>query len=88
MNGYRNMHGLADDSNFDPEDMSELEGIFASMIEDNESGYFMEFIISKLAAKELVSEWIKACNGDAKALNISLHEYAKIIAEINSALED
>jgi hypothetical protein len=35
-----------------------------------------------------VDEWLKACNGDAKALNISLHEYAKIIAEINSALDE
>jgi len=77
---------LADDNDFNPDDMSELEGIFANMISDNESGFVMEFIISKLAAKELVHEWIKACYGDAKSLNISLHEYAKIIAEIERAL--
>lgn len=81
-------HNLADDNDFDPEDMSELEGIFTNMIADNESGFVMEFIISKLAAKELVSEWIKACHGDARSLNMSLHEYAKIIAEIERALVD
>jgi len=81
-------HSLADDSNFDPEDMSELEGIFTNMISDNESGFVMEFIISKLAAKELVGEWVKACYGDAKSLNTSLHEYAKIVAEIERALNE
>lgn len=79
---------LADDNDFDPEDMSELEGIFTNMIADNETGFVMEFIISRLAAKELVNEWIKACYGDAKSLNISLHEYAKIITEIERALID
>jgi len=73
---------LADDNDFNPDDMSELEGIFTNMIADNETGFVMEFIISRLAAKELVNEWIKACYGDAKSLNISLHEYAKIITEI------
>ena len=82
------MHHNLDDDDFNPDDMSELEGIFTNMIADNESGFVMEFIISKLAAKELVSEWIKACHGDAKSLNMSLHEYAKIIAEIERALVD
>ena len=80
------MHHNLDDDDFNPDDMSELEGIFTNMIADNESGFVMEFIISKLAAKELVSEWIKACHGDARSLNMSLHEYAKIIAEIERAL--
>jgi len=79
---------LADDNDFNPDDMSELEGIFTNMIADNETGFVMEFIISRLAAKELVNEWIKACYGDAKSLNISLHEYAKIITEIERALID
>ena len=82
------MHHNLDDDDFNPDDMSELEGIFTNMIADNESGFVMEFIISKLAAKELVSEWIKACHGDARSLNMSLHEYAKIISEIERALVD
>lgn len=82
------MHHNLDDDDFNPDDMSELEGIFTNMIADNESGFVMEFIISRLAAKELVNEWIKACYGDAKSLNISLHEYAKIITEIERALID
>jgi hypothetical protein len=82
------MHHNLDDDDFNPDDMSELEGIFTNMIADNETGFVMEFIISRLAAKELVNEWIKACYGDAKSLNISLHEYAKIITEIERALID
>ena len=71
---------------FNPDDMSELEGIFAQMIEDNETGFVMEFIISKLAAKELVEMWIQACNGNPSALALSLREYGKIMAELEEAL--
>jgi len=68
--------------------MSELEGIFAQMIEDNETGFVMEFIISKLAAKELVEMWIEARHGNASALELSLQEYGKIITELAQALDD
>jgi hypothetical protein len=71
---------------FQPEDINEIDGAFTSIIKDNNDGFVVEFVISVLAAKELVNEWIKACYGDAKSLNISLHEYAKIIAEIERAL--
>ena len=71
---------------FNPDDLSELEGIFAQMIEDNETGFVMEFIISKLAAKELVELWLEACLGDGSALALSLKEYGKIMAELAEAL--
>jgi len=71
---------------FNPDDMSELEGIFAQMIEDNETGFVMEFIISKLAAKELVEIWVQACHGNASSLALSLREYGKIMAELAEAL--
>lgn len=71
---------------FNPDDMSELEGIFAQMIEDNETGFVMEFIISKLAAKELLGHWGLACQGDSVALALCLHEFGKIMAELTAAL--
>ncbi len=71
---------------FNPDDMSELEGIFAQMIEDNETGFVMEFIISKLSAKELLGHWGKACQGDSVALALCLHEFGKIMAELSVAL--
>ena len=43
---------------FDPEDISELDGIFMSMIADNDNGYLMEFGISVLAAKELIESLV------------------------------
>lgn len=76
---------MNDDLN--PDDMSELEGIFAQMIEDNETGFVMEFVISKLAAKELVEAWTEAGDGDVDALWLCLHEYGKIMTEIRYALE-
>lgn len=71
-----------------PDDLSELEGIFAQMIEDNETGFVMEFIISKLAAKELVEAWTKAAEGDAEALWLSWQEYSKVMTELKLALEN
>jgi len=73
---------------FNPDDMSELEGIFAQMIEDNETGFVMEFIISKLAAKELVEAWTEAKYGNPSALALSWQEYGKIITELAQALDD
>jgi len=73
-------------NDFDPDDLTELEGIFAQMIEDNETGFVMEFIISKLAAKELVEAWMLANMGDPIGLANSLHEYAKIMEELIRAL--
>lgn len=73
---------------FDPDDMNELEGIFAEMIADSEDGYIMEFVISKLAAKELVRLWKEASLGISAAQQISWSEYSKIIAELANALNE
>jgi hypothetical protein len=75
------------DDDLNPDDMSELEGIFAQMIEDNETGFVMEFVISRLAAKELVEAWTNAEDGDVDALWLCLHEYGKIMKEIFYALD-
>ncbi len=71
---------------FDPDDMTELEGIFAQMIADNEEGYVMEFIISKLAAKELVAIWQNAMFGDPTSIQMCLVEYGKIMDELEAAI--
>ena len=73
---------------FNPDDMTELEGIFAQMIDDNESGFVMEFVISKLATKELVSAWDNAEFGDPTSIEICLVEYGKIMEELRSALQN
>lgn len=74
------------ENNFDPDDMSELEGVFAQMIADNEEGYVMEFVISKLAAKELVAIWDNAIFGDPSSIRLCLTEYGKIMQELADAL--
>lgn len=75
------------EQDFDPDDMSELEGIFAQMIADNEEGYVMEFIISKLAAKELLALWDNAVFGDPTSIQHCLSEYGKIMNELKHHLE-
>ncbi len=71
---------------FDPEDMSELSGIFAEMIADNDDGFVMEFGISRLNAKELIDEWYNAEQGDAEGMFYSWQEYTKIIRQLQKAL--
>jgi hypothetical protein len=76
------------ESNFDPDDMTELEGIFAEMISDNEDGFVMEFGISRLAAKELVDLWYQSVSGDKAAQLSSWAEYTKIVMQLKLALGD
>ena len=77
---------LADDNDFNPDDMSELEGIFANMISDNESGFVMEFIISKADAKEMSICWAAARRGDKLSIAMCLSEFGKIVSELEQAL--
>lgn len=74
------------DADFDPDDVTELSGIFAEMIADNEDGFIMEFGISKLAAKELIMLWKEASLGIKSAQVASWVEYSKIINELRKAL--
>ena len=74
------------DADFDPDDMSELSGIFAEMIADNEDGFVMEFGISRLNAKELIDEWYNAEQGDPEGMYYSWKEYTKIIKQLQAAL--
>ena len=75
------------EQDFDPDDMSELEGIFAQIIADNEDGFIIEFGISVLSAKELVNLWQKANLWSRSAQKSSWMEYSKIMAELKKALE-
>jgi len=71
---------------FDKNDISELEGIFTNIIKDDSDGFVVEFVISVLAARELVELYLRAQTGDEIAKEKSWHEYSKIIAELTQAL--
>lgn len=71
---------------FDSKDISELEGIFTSIIKDDQNGFVIEFLISVLAAKELVELYLRAQRGDVIAKQKCWYEYSKIIAELTQAL--
>jgi hypothetical protein len=71
---------------FDSKDISELEGIFTSIIKDDQDGFVIEFLISVLAAKELVELYLRAQRGDVIAKEKCWYEYSKIIAELTQAL--
>ena len=71
---------------FDKNDISELEGIFTSIIKDDSDGFVVEFVISVLAARELVELYLRAQTGDVFAKEKCWYEYSKIIAELTQAL--
>ena len=71
---------------FDPDDMYELEGIFTEIVSDNEDGFVMEFIISVLAAKELIDLWELAQDGNAEAHYLCMEEYGKIVSHLEEAI--
>ena len=71
---------------FDKDDISELEGIFTNIIKDDSDGFVVEFVISVLAARELVELYLQAQTGDEIAKEKSWNEYSKIIAELTQAL--
>jgi len=74
------------DEGFDPHDIDELEGLFTEIVSDNEDGFVMEFIISVLAAKELIDLWEQAELGDYDAQQASWKEYTKIIMKLENAV--
>jgi len=74
------------DEGFDPHDIDELEGLFTEIVSDNEDGFVMEFIISVLAAKELIDLWEQAELGDYDAQQASWQEYTKIIMKLENAV--
>lgn len=73
---------------FQPDDINELDDTFTSIIKDDNDGFVVEFVISVLAAKELVELYLSALHGNLVAKQKSWHEYSKIIAELTQAINE
>jgi hypothetical protein len=74
-------------SGFSPDDMADLERIFARTVEDSEKGYIVEFHLSKLAAQEMVEEWIEGLMGSRTAIKSWMHNYSYIVESIMEQLQ-
>jgi hypothetical protein len=75
------------DPNFNPDDINEMSSMFANIMSDSDQGYVMEFSISRLQAKDLMTMWTKACLGDPVSTAQCLVEYGKIMMELQYALK-
>lgn len=75
------------DDEFSPEDIKEIDNLFARISQDAYEGYAVEFHITKLGAKDMVAEWEKAVKGDQDALYACMENYTYIVSEIAQALE-
>ena len=73
---------------FDPDDLEELRHTFNAIVYDNEHGFVLEFAISRLIAKRLITQWYNANMGDGDALDQCFYEYSKIMQELHYALKE
>ena len=73
---------------FNPDDLEEMGDMFESIIKDSEIGYVVELHMTRLAAKELVKEWMKALRGDEDSIIEALGHYAYMISEIMVAIKE
>jgi hypothetical protein len=72
---------------FDPDDLAELSAVFSGIIRDADQGYVMEFLISRADAKEIIAVWNAARKGDQLSLALCLHEFGKIVTELERAVK-
>lgn len=73
--------------NFDPSDMEELDKKFDQIIKDTENGYVVEFHMTRLAARDMVKEWMQALLGDPVAAENCLQNYSYIVTCIMDELK-
>ncbi len=72
---------------FDPKDLEDLETKFTRITKDSAVGYTVEFIMTRLAAKDMVETWLNAMMGDRDAIRTCMQNYSYIVEEIMNALQ-
>lgn len=75
------------DENFNPSDMDELNKKFDQIIRDTENGYCVEFHLTRLAARDMVKEWMQALLGDKEAYKSCMDNYDYIMSCIMEELQ-
>lgn len=78
---------MSDDMGFDPQDLEDLETKFTRITKDSTVGYTVEFIMTRLAAKDMVETWLNAMMGDRDAIRTCMQNYSYIVEEIITALQ-
>lgn len=79
---------MGDEEGFEPDDLNELEKTFAKIYKDSEVGYTVELHLSKLAAKEMVDEWLNALMGDKNSIRQCMINYSYMMEEIIAQIHD
>jgi hypothetical protein len=72
---------------FDPKDLEDLETKFTRITKDSAVGYTVEFIMTRLAAKDMVETWLNAMMGDRDAIRTCMENYSYIVEEVMNALQ-
>lgn len=76
------------DDEFYPEDIRELEEIFATIEKEEANGFRMEFIISDMTADDMIAEWSAATSGDKYMMRRCWDRYTYIIRNLIDAVSD
>lgn len=75
------------DENFNPDDMEDMDKRFDQIIRDTENGYCVEFHLTRLAARDMVKEWMQALLGDQEAAKGCMQTYSYIASCIMEELQ-
>ena len=79
---FTKMHVAMTDKGFDPDDIEELEKIFSRTVKHSKEGYIVEFHLTRLAAEDMIKEYINALMGNRDAVADCMRNYAYIVQEI------
>lgn len=72
---------------FNPSDVNEIDSRFEQIIRDTENGYCVEFHITRLAARDMVKEWMEALLGDTDSAKACMQNYSYIVTCIMEELQ-
>lgn len=77
-----------EDPDIHPDDLQELESIFARVSRDEYEGYSVELMMSRAMARDMLENWFAALMGVPEAVARAFAEYAHIMSHIMDAVKE
>jgi len=79
---------MSDESKFDPEELAEMADRLEAIVSGEGEGYDMVFFINRNDALDLLDTFHQAVCGEPMAMARCWTEFSKIMARLESAIED
>lgn len=76
-----------DEPNLHPDDVADLERIFARVSQDEEEGYGIEIYMSRAQARDMLAMWFEAMMGVPESIGACFIQYAHIMTSLMEAVQ-